>query len=565
MEPMARYTHILRYVASMPFLDRLELAAVMRIADRTTHEAVADLCEDGFFSSIRHATQHTASTRRLCITSRGLRYLAREDGFDAYEMLGRYPVSEHWKRILLQRLDAVAVIYRVASSLAFAGGPIRFRWYRRSPLDAAVVLEDERTIGIVRQGLTSDRTGFSKRVWRLLDGARPNCLLVITPDEMRLRNARHLLRRSREPVFLTTERNAARVTSKLGVWHRVSSDAWYDLSSALSDVFRDGLVPREQPLSRMVVLNDLATPDRKQDVADHLLPAVLKPAEKRALDVIYDWPWITASELAALMGVSAQRISQVAVPLINVGLICRTRMEGQDRLGLTDKGLAVLAKRDRTSVGRLRKQWSSESTGDSEPTTWREILGRRSRLLARNMEHTEAVHDFLASLSRQAKDKGYEVVQIDPPHRASRYFWYNYKLYSIHPDAFGMLRRGEELMPFFLEWERRAVRPGTMSARLAPYLRYYSSHAPLDDHGVLPLVLMVFDEHMVESRFLRVAKEGTERMGIDVPLWVSHKEVLLKLGPLGESWRSPQSLERGAFPGKSRHRGTTLTSHLRDA
>ena len=41
--------------------------------------------------------------------------------------------------------------------------------------------------------------------------------------------------------------------------------------------------------------------------------------------------------------------------------------------------------------------------------------------------------------------------------------------------------QGGATWPFFLEWERRAVRPSTMSARLAPYLRYYSSHRPTDD------------------------------------------------------------------------------------
>ena len=40
---------------------------------------------------------------------------------------------------------------------------------------------------------------------------------------------------------------------------------------------------------------------------------------------------------------------------------------------------------------------------------------------------------------------------------------------SVHPDAFGILRRDGEVWPFFLDWERRAVRPVTMAARLAPY------------------------------------------------------------------------------------------------
>ena len=87
---------------------------------------------------------------------------------------------------------------------------------------------------------------------------------------------------------------------------------------------------------------------------------------------------------------------------------------------------------------------------------------------------------------------------------------------SVHPDAFGMLRRGEALWSFFLEWERRAVGPVTMEARLAPYLRYYSSHRPTDDHGAGPSVLVVFDDDIAPTHFLRVAKEGMDRARVAV-------------------------------------------------
>ena len=51
------------------------------------------------------------------------------------------------------------------------------------------------------------------------------------------------------------------------------------------------------------------------------------------------------------------------------------------------------------------------------------------------------------------------------------------------------------------------MRPSTMSARLAPYLRYFSSHRPTDDHGVPPSVLVVFDDDIARTHFLRVARE----------------------------------------------------------
>ena len=44
-----------------------------------------------------------------------------------------------------------------------------------------------------------------------------------------------------------------------------------------------------------------------------------------------------------------------------------------------------------------------------------------------------------------------------------------------------------------------------MAARLAPYLRYYSSDRPAHDHGVSPTVLIAFDDPLKETRFHQVA------------------------------------------------------------
>ncbi len=93
--------------------------------------------------------------------------------------------------------------------------------------------------------------------------------------------------------------------------------------------------------------------------------------------------------------------------------------------------------------------------------------------------------------------------------------------------------------PFFLEWERRAVRPTTMAARLAPYLRYYSTHRPTDDHGARPDVLVVFQEELAASHFLRVAAAEMERARVEVPLWVSHERLLHQQRPLGRAWLRP--------------------------
>ena len=83
------------------------------------------------------------------------------------------------------------------------------------------------------------------------------------------------------------------------------------------------------------------------------------------------------------------------------------------------------------------------------------------------------------------------------------------------------------------------MRPSTMATRLAPYLRYYSSHTPIDDHGERPSVLIAFDDDIAAANFLRVAGDEMDRTGVRIPLWVSHRTDIEQLGPLGRTWRTP--------------------------
>ena len=105
-----------------------------------------------------------------------------------------------------------------------------------------------------------------------------------------------------------------------------------------------------------------------------------------------------------------------------------------------------------------------------------------------------------------------------------------------------MVQTGSRTLPFFLEWERRALNPSTMAARLAPYLRYYSSNRPLDDRGEHLLALLVFEDHLAEANFLGVARKEMARAEIRAPLWVSSREALERAGPLGKAWRSSDVL-----------------------
>ena len=527
--------NLLRLLSHMPLLDRLEAVAVSGWSRGAVYRAVESLEREGLAASVPHASELTPATRRYWLTVDGLRRLAREEGADVDGLLRSRPVSNQWRRLLMERLDAVATVYRVASAVSTLAHPIRFRWFRAMPMDASVALPDGRLIAVVRQGPATDRTGFSKRLWRLREGPQPAAALLLMPDEVRLRHARRLLAVAQSIAYLALERDAASAGAGASLWRTPSGAALLDLRTVLDHTGPRGPWPDEEPPARASLPADLDG----EAGEDWMLPTMLKPVEKRALDLLSDWPWLTHAHLGALMGLKRSRLSEVLLRLDGLRLIADARIEGRRRLAVTDRGLAALARRDRASVGAAKRRWSVAPIDADAPVEWRNVSGRRSRQLLRNVEHTSAVHGFIAALARQARSRSRTIVQLDPPRRASRYFRYADRLHSIHPDAFGVLRRGDALWSFFLEWERRAVRPGTMAARLAPYLRYYSSHRPTDDHGARPDVLVVFDDDIAQTHFLHIAREEMARAGVEVPLLVSHRELVEREGPLGRAWLAP--------------------------
>ena len=543
MRPEGCEADLLRILASMPFLDRQEMVAVSGWSRAAVYEAVEKLEAAGSCASVLHSADPFPPARRFHLTAAGLSRLSDEEDRPLEALLRSRPVSAQWRRNLMERLDALAVIYRMASLLSGVAYPIRFHWYRASPLDAAATLPDGKTVGIVRQGLTADRSGFAKRLWRLRDGPMPGALLVLMADAVRLRHARRLLSTTEAPALFAVEREAVLAGADDPIWRPLKVSAAVDLRYVLDRTDPGGALPVEDEARLASVPDDLPVRGAAAaDISDHMLPLFVRPSEKRALDLISDWPWIGLGELAALMGVSPQRASQAVIPLEGFGLAARV-LEAGRRLALTDRGLSLLARRDRTSVGVAKRRWSTTLEDRDGPFEWRNVTGRRGRQLLRNIEHTAAVHGFLAALAAQAPLLGWEIVQLDPPRRASRHFRHDDRMRAVNPDAFGVLRKGGTEWAFFLEWERRAVRPSTMSDRLAPYLRYYSSHRPIDDHGTRPAVLVVFDDEIAQTHFLRVAREEMRAERVTVPLWVSHREAIDALGPLGSAWRTPGEWE----------------------
>ena len=133
----------------------------------------------------------------------------------------------------MERLDALAAVYSVASAVSDVAFPIRFRWYRAAPLDAAMTLLDGKTVGVVRQGLTADRSGFAKRLWRLRDWPMPGTVLILVADDVRLRHARRPLSTTDVPALFALEREVVLAGAGDRIWSPPRVSASIDLRHAL--------------------------------------------------------------------------------------------------------------------------------------------------------------------------------------------------------------------------------------------------------------------------------------------------------------------------------------------
>ena len=344
MRPAGCEPELLRALASMPFLDRQEMVAVSGWSRGAVHEAVERLESGGFCASVLHAADPLPTARRFHLTAAGLRRLAAEERLSLDDLVRTRPVSAQWRRSLMERLDAVSAIYRIASVVSNVAYPVRFRWYRAVPMDAAMTLPDGKTVGIVRQGLTADRSGFSKRLWRLRDGPMPGTVLILMADDVRLRHARRLLSTTDVPALLSLERDAVLAGANDPIWSPTRVRAGIDLLYELERVEPGGELPEEDEPQRASVPANFAIEGPGWDISDHMLPVMLSPAEKRTLDLISDWPWISMKDLAGLLGVSDPRVTQLVNPLEGLGLAVRPSDAG-GRLALTDRGLALLARR----------------------------------------------------------------------------------------------------------------------------------------------------------------------------------------------------------------------------
>ena len=209
---------VLRSLICMPFLDRIELASLSGWSRGSVYGSLAELRSDGA-GRIGRARIGTPSAYQALLRDGGRTRAAgggfgRGSGHDAGDASGVLAVAAGPSREAgRRRFDLPAGL------LAGPGGAgPQVSMVPGISLDAGIELAGGLTIGVVRQGLTSARTAFAKRIWRLLDEETPGLLLVLTRDEVRLRHAGRLLAAGSVPALIALEKDATTRGAAGRVW-----------------------------------------------------------------------------------------------------------------------------------------------------------------------------------------------------------------------------------------------------------------------------------------------------------------------------------------------------------
>ena len=141
-------------VCATPLATVGELARFGLVPASTLRDRLGKLTERGLTDSVSHrlGVLGPHPQRRYFPTEQGIDAGGMvEDGRETF--LREYPVSKEWFRLLAERLDAIAALYRVAALVTDADPhrkPVRVDHYRQGPYDTLLTLAQGRSMGVLR-------------------------------------------------------------------------------------------------------------------------------------------------------------------------------------------------------------------------------------------------------------------------------------------------------------------------------------------------------------------------------------------------------------------------------
>ena len=559
--------------------------------DRRARVMMENLEALGHVTSLKTANgyRHGWDVKRFVMTVRGIRRLAELERIEVRDALKRYPVSLQWRRVVLRRLEALEVYYKLCCFAAVArreggiafgegeGGPGEFAvgepsegtlfWWRRTGwMDGTVVYGrgmGARRVRVLRVGAVGVRKAILHRLGSMVQAWRSRGIeriVIVVPGYTELRLVEHWLRANARFIqaycVIEHELKEARAWEDV-VFIRPGryGSAYFSLSAAFGGLrgrpSEEGALLDEFESHEKIVVPEGAILRTGGNDRGILVGASLSRRERICLQAVADWPLGLRGHLLSLKGVNKDSLAN----LLRMGLIYYVWDERQARVLLSDAGMRYLASRDRSSLGMLRSRWGAvilddDDDGSSElkafPVSGKGLdrrhriraEGGKLRVVSRQLEHLDGITEFFSVLG--GGTEGLDVVEVLPTHRSERWARIGRRMRAILPDGAFVAKTRDSVVPFALEFERRAVTPKLMNQRLRPYKQYYDAVYRFEDHGAILVTLIVFESVVHASDFASHCGSGrvvarTSR-GRNMPLYVSSIEEIREKGLWEEIW-----------------------------
>ena len=552
-----------------PLTDTSELAIFLRVSYSSVYRDARLLEDRGLIVGVEHGTPHLPSSLRYAPTLKGIETSAESVGLDVEGFVCKYPVSRLWLRSLLRRIDAISSIYRLAATIAkheqVADDPVSVEILRRGPYDALITLPRSRTIGIVRLGVALTRKAWHYRLngvsWAYVTSRRrprsrwdeetqgkrprdwersyirPGTILVLTPS-------------SREGLMVAHYIWNLKGLRKTGYGRGRNPDRAFvgaesrDLLTSLDHPgWQSGnrLFVKDSLRSLVPLMGDDEGTVRTEDSAQHLVPkrvrlqhsaTALRRKDKELLGLVADYPLATNKQLSGFRGVSPRRISNQMR-----GLVEGHSLVAQERHGrlkwhtLSKAGTRYQYDRDRVRKKSAERIWGIDLVPG--PGDERRHRGHLLNTFLAQRDHESGLYDLVSDLAKQVReDPEFELEELLPTYRAELEIT---KGVTLAPDAAGTLRHGESVIPFMLEYERRARYRDALRRRIKPYDRAFRSLELVRNlKELISAILFVFPTETIEQRFIEVAFESE----CTLPILTSTPDTLMRHGFLGPAWQA---------------------------
>ena len=296
-------------------------------------------------------------------------------------------------------------------------------------------------------------------------------------------------------------------------------------------------------------------------------PGGLRTADRVLLDFAGRHPFLAPDDLAGALGWAPAATRRRRDALVAAGLLrllepAEAVAGGLPRAAaaaglaeLTPAGIALVAAQQGLTAGAAARHTGLAGGGPDQRAGTR--LGRARYVLVRHLAHTRGADRFFVALARAARAaaaRSPESARAGP----ALAVWRNAIACArgrVHPDGYGVLRRGGRRHGFFLEYDRGTARAGDYRAKLGAYYAYRDSGRFAADYAGFPVVLLVTTDTDAENRiagYARAAAGGAAPLPLLLTTEWRFRGAPGRppdpAGPLGPIWRTPDDRERRRWP-----------------